>query len=717
MTRAYLIVAMVLLATATTTAAESERTWTDKTGKFQVIASLVTITEGKVILQKQDGSQVPVPIPMLSEADQAYLSRLNSTEKSGSAPQGDPSLDLLNNDATARTLSAEGTPLDLSSDRPLPALPPDPSPVHQNLKPVICTIDDLKGFPVISKPYLLSATNSTFAISARPLNKGGKVYLASAGKRNAITVMDDLAELDLLASDPTTGRVLVQLGGKGKRAIHGDVVLLEGLEKGKPNAVARWRMPKEAKPVRAPAVTPPPQQDPAPPSAAPERPASGPGGPGGRAFGPGGPRGPAFGPRGPVGPRGPGGPAFGPRGPSFGPGGPSFGPPGPSFGSGAPGPGDALATHRRLMAREGLSTSGPAIHSGHFIDAQHAVIHRGNSVYGWNLESGETRFVISDVADKATIAVSGGGRYLAIPFENGCRIVDTRTAEHLGTITAESPIPLLPLVPTFSHDGKTLALAGGNRILFWNLEAGDIATDARFGDAFSNVVGFVSPELLLDQYRGLIDIPLGAAVWKYEFPMQTEIATFPGMVAFAHREQQRLYVLPVPHKHADELYEKIAKNRDKATIAGPGTRVAIQLTTDNAANREELRKVIEQGVELAGWVVDDNAPLKLEVRFTTGEGREVPVTDSQGGIVGKARGSAFNLHFNLTPGGGTVWTTNTKVGVQDSLPLQEGETIEQATKRMETPTVNWVFIPSRVLVPALTFGENRSSIFRDGWSP
>ena len=366
------------------------------------------------------------------------------------------------------------------------------------------------------------------------------------------------------------------------------------------------------------------------------------------------------------------------------------------------------------MATAAHGTSGPEIHSGHFIDAQHAVIHRGNSVYGWNLESGEAKFVVSDVADRATIAVSGGGRYLAIPFENGCRIVDTRTAEHLGTITAES---LIPLVPTFSQDGKTLALAGGNRILFWNLEAGDVATDARFDGAFSNVVGFVSPELLLDQYRGLIDVPLGAAVWQYEFPMQTEIATLPGMVAFAHRDQQRLYVLPIPHKHAAELYEKIAKNRDKATVAGPGTRVAIQLTTDNAANREELQKVVEQGVKLAGWVVDDSAPLKLEVRFTTGDAREVQVTDSQGGIVGQAQGNAANLLFNLTPGGGTVWTTNRNVGVQNSLTLQEGETIEQATKRMETPTVNWMFLPSRVLVPALTFGENRSSIFRDGWSP
>ena len=52
------------------------RQWTDNTGKFQIEASLVTIKDGKVYLDKTDGTRIAVDVAKLSEGDLEYLSSL-----------------------------------------------------------------------------------------------------------------------------------------------------------------------------------------------------------------------------------------------------------------------------------------------------------------------------------------------------------------------------------------------------------------------------------------------------------------------------------------------------------------------------------------------------------------------------------------------------------------------------------------------------------------
>jgi WD40 repeat protein len=49
------------------------RQWTDSTGKFQVEATLVTVKDGKVYLEKSDGKITAVEIDKLSKADLDYL--------------------------------------------------------------------------------------------------------------------------------------------------------------------------------------------------------------------------------------------------------------------------------------------------------------------------------------------------------------------------------------------------------------------------------------------------------------------------------------------------------------------------------------------------------------------------------------------------------------------------------------------------------------------
>ncbi len=58
-----------------------ERVWTDKSGKHNIKAELVTIESGEAVLRRSDGKELRVPIEMLSADDQAFVRDQQSSEK------------------------------------------------------------------------------------------------------------------------------------------------------------------------------------------------------------------------------------------------------------------------------------------------------------------------------------------------------------------------------------------------------------------------------------------------------------------------------------------------------------------------------------------------------------------------------------------------------------------------------------------------------------
>ncbi len=56
---------------------DSARTWSDRTGQFQVQAALVSVTDGQVKLRKAENDQViEIPLERLSDADQEFIKSL-----------------------------------------------------------------------------------------------------------------------------------------------------------------------------------------------------------------------------------------------------------------------------------------------------------------------------------------------------------------------------------------------------------------------------------------------------------------------------------------------------------------------------------------------------------------------------------------------------------------------------------------------------------------
>jgi len=124
----------ITFALFTSLAWSADRTWTDATGEFSVIAELVAVRGNKVVLRRQDGNQITVPLAKLSEKDQRFLKQ---SESDASVTEGEASAkdipevaekffsDLRNSDRTEaqQLLTKKAMPLMKGPRSPLAQLP------------------------------------------------------------------------------------------------------------------------------------------------------------------------------------------------------------------------------------------------------------------------------------------------------------------------------------------------------------------------------------------------------------------------------------------------------------------------------------------------------------------------------------------------------------------------------------------------------------------
>jgi hypothetical protein len=65
------------------------RTWTGPTGKPLAEGEFVSLMDGKLCLQKEDGSAAVLPLEALSQADREFIKTLDAGDLAADAPRGD----------------------------------------------------------------------------------------------------------------------------------------------------------------------------------------------------------------------------------------------------------------------------------------------------------------------------------------------------------------------------------------------------------------------------------------------------------------------------------------------------------------------------------------------------------------------------------------------------------------------------------------------------
>lgn len=197
---------------------DESRTWEDKSGKFSVQAEMISVSEGKVKLKRDDGKIIDVAISRLSQKDQRYIrSTLLARKKSTAKKAESTSTDANNSNASKDWFQWRGPDRDgVSKETGLLQSWPEAGP------DLLWTANELgSGMSSVSiaggKLYTIGNRNGSENLIALDVKNGKELWSArigNGGESNSTPTVDgDLVFAvgrggDLICAETATGKVL-----------------------------------------------------------------------------------------------------------------------------------------------------------------------------------------------------------------------------------------------------------------------------------------------------------------------------------------------------------------------------------------------------------------------------------------------------------------------------------------------------------------------------
>ncbi|WP_372894274.1 SHD1 domain-containing protein [Stieleria sp.] len=343
------------------------------------------------------------------------------------------------------------------------------------------------------------------------------------------------------------------------------------------------------------------------------------------------------------------------------------------------------------------------------LDGTRALVQVNSSIYCWSLDDGKCHFLIQRVPATGKVAVSAGGRFLAISVSGGTQMIDVASAELIGKI----PFPgtLTPEV-RFSPDGSRLAMAAGNQVAVWNLQSAGMEMEETVETPIGRLVGWVGDDALLSQFA-LIDLEMAQAVWKYHLPSGGKEMTFPGGFVCIDKNARPAMItsLPLPHGAIAKVKQQLKNAGNDMLLLGPGGKVSLEVSGIKGVDEQVMEDALREAVEKAGWNVVPNADIKVVATITRGEKQVLNYRPI--GASFRSEGETVNLKpyrasLKVVQGDTTLWQRSSENMVPFIIRLNAGESIKHAVKRYEKADPEYfkrVNIPPKIIKP-----EHRSIV-------
>lgn len=247
------------------------RTWSDRTGKFRIEATLDSQAAFDVVLRKTDGTLIKVPLDKLSDADQEYVATLETSNANpfetgviGSAPVASGGSSM--SGSAGIQIPKGGGALTLASPTVFPrsgrlsvdtgsipsSFTADPSPLDFSaLGTAAMEIPETEGRVSIGKPLFVSPSGTELSYQVRsPGNSFGRdkpvafteIFFVDGQQRKIKSVGKIQGESAWLCSaNPTTGDVLGAVMKPGEEKAQ-SLCVIAGVRESSPRTVAHWRM-------------------------------------------------------------------------------------------------------------------------------------------------------------------------------------------------------------------------------------------------------------------------------------------------------------------------------------------------------------------------------------------------------------------------------------------------------------------------------------------
>lgn len=246
----------------------------------------------------------------------------------------------------------------------------------------------------------------------------------------------------------------------------------------------------------------------------------------------------------------------------------------------------------------------------------------------------------------------------------------------------------------FSPDNQRLVVIMGQSIYGFDLTNGAVDFLVDSNGPFREVQ-WADNSLLLVNGRSVVDPKLEVEVWRYESTNDPEL-TIIGSTTWFSAPSELLGIELINKVHRNEIAKNTAGlTKEDLIVYKPGTKLA--LVTDLALLNDQASRTAENlkaKLEQQGFVIDNNASLRLEASVTRGEPLveefETRERSAFGRVTERVRYTPHVSELKLTRDGEVVWNASERHRFSGIfLRLADGESPQDAVERLSRPDPNF----------------------------
>ncbi len=371
-----------------------------------------------------------------------------------------------------------------------------------------------------------------------------------------------------------------------------------------------------------------------------------------------------------------------------------------------------------------------------FVDGQSIVLRANGLLTLWDLTSNSIRYSLrTDSFFGSTPQLTRDRKQLILPDDDGIGIHDTISGERIAAINVGRTSSI-----ALSDDGKKIAAIGEGKISIVDLgtELKEVESVELPHQSRASSIAWIDDENLWvgsGDFSSCVNVKLKLPIWRYNFSsglgarltamgtlydvirgklLYTASPTGAGMSRFGRDSVLAVGAVSLPGPDVLEAAETI--DLEKIILLKKGDRVRLEVNT--LQDVDAVRKMMEEQIAKAGWVIDDAANVTVMAKMYQGESE----TRHFRSVLGHEETTVtFQPHISaieVLVDNEVQWQVMTRSGSLPSLmTVKENETVQQVADGFSSPNSAFfgsVTFPSTLLKRKFQYGLGATTVSNRG---
>jgi hypothetical protein len=331
-------------------------------------------------------------------------------------------------------------------------------------------------------------------------------------------------------------------------------------------------------------------------------------------------------------------------------------------------------------------------------------VNREGQLILWQVSTAKAEYELL-IERGATPILTPGRKYLVVPASSGIQFYDAKTGNYEAIIGTKD---FTNAALAFSPSGKQLAFASHGFIDIVDVTTGQTTRSFPYDEeSWVRELGWIDEKYLFTDQGMLIHVPLRIVPWKFDIPHDVVVRPFAGkfwiLVNNHMNDSQVLTPLDMPPPEAEDAIKGLTAESLLAVKPGATVSIDVQIPEDNFL-AEDVKTALHVALEKAEMNVSDNADLKLVARMKHGE--TVQVNYRTFGTFHNDQGQQVSVtsriyELELQQNGVVIWKRNAVHSAPPHLHMEQGESIQAAIDRIMKPRAESFAgrLPSYVVKP------------------